>query len=76
MRVTISSVDGQVLDTFSLSSYISFHKGGEKKKKKNWLGVIPFLKNKEKEKSASILSTFLKVEEGGSHYFYWHDCMK
>jgi hypothetical protein len=74
MRVTISSVDGQVLDTFSLSSYISFHKGRQKKKK-NWLGVIPFLKNKEKEKSASILSTFLKVEEGRRH-FYWHDCMK
>jgi hypothetical protein len=46
-----------------------------KGKKKDWLGVTPFLKNKEKEKSASIPSTFLKVEEGGSH-FYWHDCMK
>jgi hypothetical protein len=47
MRVTLSSVDGQVLDTFSLSSYIALIKEG---KKKDWLGVTPFLKNKEKEK--------------------------
>jgi hypothetical protein len=74
MRVTISSVDRQVLVGYIFLCPLTYLwlKGG---KKKDWLGVTPFLKKQRKRKSASIPSTFLKVEEGGSH-FYWHDCMK